>query len=114
MCTMRIHGWHLIMTAVLTSKVVAGCVIFDLGHGYQNQSTTCWSPAERFETYGAKIGMGPNGWYSTESFSTNEHCGTHLDAPYHFHRDGWKLDEIPLEHMIAEGKLNAQIVKAQL
>ncbi|XP_050713058.1 isatin hydrolase-like isoform X3 [Eriocheir sinensis] len=32
-------------------------------------------------------------------FCTSEHSGTHVDAPIHFARDTWALDEIPLEHM---------------
>lgn len=28
------------------------------------------------------------------------HTGTHVDAPYHFCKDGWTLDEIPLEYFI--------------
>lgn len=101
---MNINGFLLIL-AILAS-IETNSVVIDLGHGYRNQTTTCWSPVERFETFAEKFGTGPNGWYSTESFSTSEHCGTHLDAPFHFHRDGWKLDEIPLERMIVEGKGN--------
>ncbi|XP_025413965.1 uncharacterized protein LOC112686063 isoform X2 [Sipha flava] len=44
-----------------------------------------------------------NNWYISESFMTSEHCGTHLDAPFHFNHDGWKLGEIPLERLIIEG-----------
>lgn len=28
------------------------------------------------------------------------HCGTHIDAPYHFEENGVKIDRIPLEHLI--------------
>ncbi|HLQ77719.1 MAG TPA: cyclase family protein [Terriglobia bacterium] len=28
------------------------------------------------------------------------HTGTHLDAPYHFVAEGWKLDEIPLDVLV--------------
>lgn len=80
----------------------------DLGHGYRNHSTTCWSPDVKFEMFGQTKGS-KNSWYITESFSVSEHCGTHLDAPYHFYLEGWKLDEIPLERMIAEGK-NTHII----
>lgn len=40
-------------------------------------------------------------FYSTNAFTTSEHMGTHLDAPYHFYTEGWKVDEIPLERLIA-------------
>ncbi|OHB39874.1 MAG: hypothetical protein A2Y09_09785 [Planctomycetes bacterium GWA2_39_15] len=28
------------------------------------------------------------------------HCGTHIDAPYHFEEDGIKIDQIPLDCLI--------------
>ncbi|CAF4106795.1 unnamed protein product [Rotaria socialis] len=40
-------------------------------------------------------------FYSSNSFITSEHIGTHIDAPYHFYLTGWKVDEIPLKHLIS-------------
>ncbi|CAF0755406.1 unnamed protein product [Adineta steineri] len=40
-------------------------------------------------------------FYSTNSFITGEHMGTHIDAPYHFSPTGWKVDEIPLKNLIS-------------
>jgi len=83
-------------------SVVAGVVI-DLGHGY-TPATTCWFPYDRFETYDVKVIMNDVGLtVNVESFKVAEHCGTHLDAPYHFTNDGWKVGDIPLDRMIAEG-----------
>ncbi|ODN04525.1 Kynurenine formamidase [Orchesella cincta] len=39
-------------------------------------------------------------WYATFSFCMSEHGGTHVDAPYHFNKLGWKLGEIPLKRMV--------------
>ncbi|XP_060833795.1 isatin hydrolase-like [Rhopalosiphum padi] len=97
---MYFYGWNLILVILVARK--ANSVVIDLSHGYQNQSTTCWNPTQRFEIFGVKRDESPR-WYSTQSFSVSEHCGTHLDAPYHFYQDGWKLDDIPLERMIVEG-----------
>lgn len=98
------NSWYLIL-ATLAAKQSASLVL-DLGHGYQNQTTICWNPNESFKTFGEMRVTDPiHGWYSIESFSTSEHCGTHLDAPFHFNKEGWKLDEIPLERMVAEGKI---------
>ena len=36
-------------------------------------------------------------------FETGEHVGTHVDAPYHFKKDGWKLGDIPQERFFAPG-----------
>lgn len=30
------------------------------------------------------------------------HCGTHIDAPYHFEENGIKVDQIPLKYLIGE------------
>ncbi|XP_037041195.1 isatin hydrolase-like isoform X2 [Bradysia coprophila] len=38
--------------------------------------------------------------YSAYSFCMGEHGGTHLDAPIHFNRNGWTLDQIPLANLI--------------
>jgi kynurenine formamidase len=40
-------------------------------------------------------------FYSSNTFITSEHMGTHIDAPYHFSQTGWKVDEIPLKHLIS-------------
>lgn len=37
---------------------------------------------------------------SSFDINMNEHVGTHMDAPYHFNSNGWKVDEMPLEKMI--------------
>lgn len=102
--------WNLILAVILLLEG-ANSIVLDLGHGYYNQTTTCWNPTEQFRIFGVSSGNRSNGqWYITEKFSTEEHCGTHLDAPYHFGADGWKLDEIPLERMIAEGKSSISFI----
>ncbi|KAI4457104.1 cyclase-like protein 2 [Holotrichia oblita] len=42
-----------------------------------------------------------NRWYAMSEFCTGEHGGTHLDAPYHFYKYGWKVGDIPLQRLIA-------------
>ena len=34
---------------------------------------------------------------STSELTTSLHCGTHMDAPFHFFADGRTIDEVPLE-----------------
>ncbi|CAF0746650.1 unnamed protein product [Adineta ricciae] len=46
-------------------------------------------------------------FYATNAFITSEHMGTHIDAPYHFSPTGWKVDEIPLSHLVS---VHARIV----
>ncbi len=33
------------------------------------------------------------------------HCGTHLDAPAHFEKDGFTIDAIPLENLVGPARL---------
>ena len=37
----------------------------------------------------------------SNDFSTAEHMGTHIDAPAHLYKGAKRLDEIPLEDLIA-------------
>ncbi|OXA58660.1 Kynurenine formamidase [Folsomia candida] len=39
-------------------------------------------------------------WYSAFSFCMGEHGGTHVDAPFHFFKQGWTLEQIPSSHLI--------------
>lgn len=100
---MRLRGWLLILT-VTASKAANGAVV-DLSHSFRNYTTTCWDPTDHFDIFGENIGNGSFGWYAMESFSVSEHCGTHLDAPFHFNEFGWKLGDIPLERLVVRGKL---------
>ena len=35
-------------------------------------------------------------------FSFGAHCGTHIDAPWHFEADGYTTDRVPLDHLMVE------------
>lgn len=100
---MYLHSWLLFLVISVLKEV--NSVVVDLSHSYRNYTTTCWEPTEHFDIFAEDIGNGPNGWYATESFSMSEHCGTHIDAPFHFYQFGWKLGDIPLERLIVQGKL---------
>jgi len=43
--------------------------------------------------------------FATNTFETAEHVGTHMDAPFHFGEDGWKVGDIPLERLFVPGEL---------
>lgn len=44
-------------------------------------------------------------WYAQNEFKAGEHGGTHLDAPYHFFKQGWKVGDIPLSKLIVPAVL---------
>lgn len=38
-------------------------------------------------------------------FEFGAHCGTHIDAPLHFEKDGYTADAVPLEHLVGPARL---------
>ena len=59
-----------------------------------------WPGGSPFELDVLSRGSDPEGrWYAANRFRTPEHLGTHLDAPFHFHPEGWPAEKIPLERM---------------
>ena len=43
--------------------------------------------------------------YNAEMLFLSSHTGTHVDAPYHFHDEGLRLHQIPLERFVGEAAL---------
>lgn len=41
-------------------------------------------------------------YYSSNAYCSPEHGGTHLDAPVHFAKGKWTVDEIPMEQMMGD------------
>ncbi|MFB5619653.1 MAG: cyclase family protein [Nitrosopumilus sp.] len=59
--------------------------------------------------------------YNLELLFLSSHTGTHLDAPYHFVKNGQKINEIPLDRLIGKGILiklkktrNSSITKSDI
>jgi kynurenine formamidase len=48
-------------------------------------------------------GITPAGfYYSSNAYSTPEHGGTHLDAPVHFAKGKWSVDQVPVSQLAGE------------
>ena len=74
--------------------------IIDLTHSFDAE-TIYWPTAEGFELTVDARGPTEGGYYyEANSFSAEEHGGTHLDAPIHFAEGGWTADRIPVERLI--------------
>ena len=43
--------------------------------------------------------------YNLELLFLSSHTGTHLDAPFHFVKNGKKINQIPLDRLIGKGIL---------
>jgi len=76
----------------------------DLSHTY-DQDTLYWpTSTERFEHTELAYGESDGGYfYSSYSFSSPEHGGTHMDAPIHFAEGGTTLDRLPLSQLVVPG-----------
>jgi kynurenine formamidase len=101
---------HFVLFALLATSVhaVAQTIdltkyqLIDLSHSY-GPSTLYWptSPS-KFTLSRDAEGPTPGGWfYASNTVSTPEHGGTHLDAPHHFSQAGRTTEAIPLEQLIA-------------
>jgi kynurenine formamidase len=74
--------------------------LIDLSHAYDAQ-TIYWPTAEPFRLDKVADGVTPGGYYyAANNFFTSEHGGTHLDAPVHFAKDHWSVDQVPLDRLI--------------
>jgi kynurenine formamidase len=75
--------------------------LVDLTHAY-NDETVYWpTAASAFTLHREAWGETPGGYfYSSFSFCTPEHGGTHLDAPIHFAEGAASASEVPLERLI--------------
>ncbi|HEX7251651.1 MAG TPA: cyclase family protein [Thermoanaerobaculia bacterium] len=90
------------LAAVPKGPDLARAKVIDLSYSF-DEKTIYWptSPSS-FQLEKLAYGDTPAGYfYSSYSFCTPEHGGTHLDAPIHFSRAGRTTDQIPLRQLIA-------------
>src|SRR5262245_2373465 len=79
-----------------------GGTIVDLSHDYGDE-TVFWPTAAQFKLEKVADGVTPQGYYyAANNFATSEHGGTHLDAPVHFAKGHWSVDQIPLERLVGD------------
>ncbi len=72
----------------------------DLTHDLSSESVF-WPTGETFQLTKVADGLTDKGYYyASNSFSGNEHGGTHLDAPVHFAQGRWTVEQIPLDRLI--------------
>ncbi len=72
----------------------------DLTHPF-NDETLHWPTAEPFQFDTVFAGQTDETfYYESHRIQTEEHVGTHLDAPIHFYEDRNRTHEIPLEQLI--------------
>jgi kynurenine formamidase len=76
--------------------------IIDLGHALSEKSPT-WTGGPLFSH---KVEKGPG--YIVGTFSTDEHFGTHFDAPMHFGGE-WSVDKVPAERLTLVPGVSVQL-----
>lgn len=92
-----------ILSLALPSPSLAAAekrVIIDLTHAF-DKDTIYWPTAPGFELEKRGWTVTDQGYfYAANLFKAPEHGGTHLDAPIHFAKGGWTVEQIPVEHLI--------------
>lgn len=73
--------------------------IIDLTHSLNDRSPN-WEGTEESPYQAKELGNIERDGYYSRVFSTQEHYGTHLDAPAHFAAGAWTVDQIPAEHLV--------------
>ena len=107
------HRFALVLILVLT-LAACGCArasdpqrwpsgtLVDLSHDYSEQ-TVFWPTAETFKLDKVADGVTAKGYYyAANNFATSEHGGTHIDAPVHFAKGHWSVDQIPLDRLVGD------------
>lgn len=74
--------------------------VVDLTHSI-NASVPTFDPAEKSAYHVETVATFEKDKYFARNFSMPEHFGTHIDAPAHFARGMWTVDQIPPERLIA-------------
>lgn len=75
----------------------------DLSYDFSNETIYWPNNPTGFELDTQFNGTTPRGfYYASNAFSSPEHGGTHIDAPAHFAKGKWTLDQIPLTQLAGE------------
>jgi kynurenine formamidase len=74
------------------------CII-DLTHTLNDRSPN-WEGTDESPFQATELGNLERDGYYSRVFTTQEHYGTHLDAPAHFASGVWTVDQIPAERLV--------------
>lgn len=75
--------------------------IIDLTHNLNDRSPN-WEGTEDSPYQAKELGNIERDGYYSRVFSTQEHYGTHLDAPAHFAPGAWTVEQIPAERLVRQ------------
>jgi kynurenine formamidase len=73
--------------------------VIDLTHTLDDRSPN-WEGTEKSPYESSELGNIERDGYYSRVFTTQEHYGTHLDAPAHFAAGAWTVDQIPAGRLV--------------
>lgn len=73
--------------------------VIDLTHNLNDRSPN-WEGTSESPYESRELGNLERDGYYSRVFTTQEHYGTHLDAPAHFAAGAWTVDQIPAERLV--------------
>lgn len=73
--------------------------VIDLTHALNGRSPN-WEGTQESPFQATELGNLQRDGYYSRMFSTQEHYGTHLDAPAHFAAGVWTVDQIPADRLV--------------
>ncbi len=73
--------------------------VIDLTHNLNERSPN-WEGTEQSPFQAIELGNIDRDGYYSRAFTTQEHYGTHLDAPAHLAAGGWTVDQIPADRLV--------------
>jgi kynurenine formamidase len=73
--------------------------VIDLTHNLNDHSPN-WEGTEKSPFEAHELGNIDRDGYYSRIFTTQEHYGTHLDAPAHFAKGMWTVEQIPAERLV--------------
>lgn len=73
--------------------------VIDLTHTLDGRSPN-WEGTDESPFRATELGNIQRDGYYSRIFTTQEHYGTHLDAPAHFCATGWTVEQIPAERLV--------------
>ena len=102
---MRFRYWPALVLVVLAScthepdrpSTAQGARVVDLGHALAATDPS-WDGTPAFSR--EIVATIEKDGYQAAKFATEEHFGTHVDAPSHFVSGRWTVDEIPADRLI--------------
>ena len=99
-------GWSLALALLLFAQHKSTMpdqtpyrTVVDLTHDLNDHSPN-WEGTEQSPFTARELGNIERDGYYSRIFTTQEHYGTHLDAPAHFARGMWTVDQIPPERLV--------------